>query len=331
MIAAIASALHILSLVGGMSMLYLRGVHLGGSWTTRLLRLVDRRFDVAMTWIRTEPQPPEDVFALDARQIRRILTMDSLSLIVMFTWVGSGLWRWLGGLDKPVDWYMTQPMFQAKMALLLIVGTLECVPMVVFMQWRYALGYLALSEKKERENDSTPMPRGIIAPLFIDRDNPRLALHWVPRIRWTSRVEFTLLLGTVFVAAMMTRGVGPRPEVASSGGFCAIEQVLAAECLQCHGPAASGGLSLHEAPYDALVDVTSSQWPTMKLVVPGHPEASLVAQKLSNTQGTAHGSQMPLGRSLEPSIIALVQNWIADGAKPCEGGETPPPEPVIPQ
>ncbi len=51
-------------------------------------------------------------------------------------WLSTGLWRWLGGIEKARDYYLTQPMFYAKLGLFVLLLLLELWPMVTFVRWR---------------------------------------------------------------------------------------------------------------------------------------------------------------------------------------------------
>ncbi len=53
-------------------------------------------------------------------------------------WIGTGLLRLFGGVDKTLAFYMRNGFFHLKMALFLLVFALEIVPMVTFLRWRFA-------------------------------------------------------------------------------------------------------------------------------------------------------------------------------------------------
>lgn len=97
-------------------------------------------------------------------------------------------------------------------------------------------------------------------------------------------------------------------------------QVFTPRCATsgCHrGTAAEEGLQLDDAQtsYDNLVDVRSVQSPLQFRVEPGDPDASYLIDKLEGTQ--ASGTRMPQGQSsLSADTIAVIRQWIADGAPP---------------
>ena len=83
----------------------------------------------------------------------------------------------------------------------------------------------------------------------------------------------------------------------------------------CHtGAAAPEGLRLDEAnSFGMLVDVASSQVPSILRVAPGDPDNSYLIQKLEGTASA--GVQMPEGGPpLPQASIDVIRQWIIDGA-----------------
>lgn len=96
-------------------------------------------------------------------------------------------------------------------------------------------------------------------------------------------------------------------------GWCGVQQVLAT-CTACHSAGgALGGLDLETDPHTALVDVTSAAYGVV-LVAPGDPDGSLLVRKLEGTQGASEGGEMPPGGGIDAASVALVRQWVADGA-----------------
>ena len=60
--------------------------------------------------------------------------------IAALLWIGTGLWRAFGGLEKGADYYVAQPAFHLKMGLLILILLLEAWPMVTLIQWRIQSG-----------------------------------------------------------------------------------------------------------------------------------------------------------------------------------------------
>jgi hypothetical protein len=88
-------------------------------------------------------------------------------------------------------------------------------------------------------------------------------------------------------------------------------------CSVCHiGGSAPEGLRLDAADsYNLLVGVPSTEVPSLLRVNPGDPDSSYIIQKLEGH--AAVGGQMPLGGPyLSTSTIALIRQWITNGAPP---------------
>ena len=108
----------------------------------------------------------------------------------------------------------------------------------------------------------------------------------------------------------------------SSGGVSFsrdIQPIFNANCVVCHtGTAGPQGLSLDSGKaYGNLVNVNSTEAPSLKRVAPGSPDKSYIINKLFGTQTQAGGSgaQMPFGaQPLSQATISLIQQWITAGA-----------------
>jgi hypothetical protein len=81
----------------------------------------------------------------------------------------------------------------------------------------------------------------------------------------------------------------------------------------CHGGGAPMGLSPGGGEFDAMVNVTSSENPPMKRVLPGDPEHSYVYLKLW-CDGGIDGGCMPLSTGPDPTLARLFHDWIEAGA-----------------
>ncbi len=110
-------------------------------------------------------------------------------------------------------------------------------------------------------------------------------------------------------------GEEPPPLVAE---FQSIQDhVFTPICTTCHaGGAAPVGLRLDEgASYAMLVNAPSAEVPGLLRVDPGNPDDSYLVQKIEGH--AAVGDQMPLGGPPLPSdTIAIIRQWITDGAQP---------------
>lgn len=98
-------------------------------------------------------------------------------------------------------------------------------------------------------------------------------------------------------------------------GYCAVTALFDANCVACHSAGAvTGGLDLETDPRAALVDQPSANYPDRTLVVPGDPDASFLVVKVEGTQDADEGGSMPPGSSLDADSLAILRDWIADGA-----------------
>ena len=90
-----------------------------------------------------------------------------------------------------------------------------------------------------------------------------------------------------------------------------IQPIFNSQCTGCHG--GNGGLTITAgASYNNLVNVNAqSSCPSLKRVLPNDAANSVLYKKVS---GTTCGSQMPQGGSLSTSDIALIRDWINQGA-----------------
>lgn len=99
-----------------------------------------------------------------------------------------------------------------------------------------------------------------------------------------------------------------------SEGWCAVQDVISASCLECHSAAQlQGGLDLETAPHATLLE---------RLVVAGDPEGSVLMQRLDGTGGGV----MPPSGILPQDTRDRIRAWITDGAdEVCDRGVGPHP------
>ena len=116
---------------------------------------------------------------LDGAGVRKVLFVDNLWGVAAVLWIVTGPGRAFGPLEKGAVFYLSSPLFWAKMGLFLAIFALELAPMVAFIRWRIAL----------RKGD-TPDVR---------RARTYAAL---------SGIEAALVVVIVFVASFMARGFG---------------------------------------------------------------------------------------------------------------------------
>ncbi len=76
----------------------------------------------------------------DARSLTRAFRADTLWGLAAALWIATGLWRYLGGIEKSTDYYNGNYLFLSKMVLLGAILVLEIWPMITLIRWRLAIG-----------------------------------------------------------------------------------------------------------------------------------------------------------------------------------------------
>jgi putative membrane protein len=101
-------------------------------WLVATVHLLALPLGLAAVWARARALSR----AHDPNSMRAAFLADSIWGIAALLWISTGLWRALGTLDKGLSFYMTNPLFHAKMGLLGVILLLEIWPMVTLIQWR---------------------------------------------------------------------------------------------------------------------------------------------------------------------------------------------------
>ena len=114
----------------------------------------------------------------DAR-LPAVFRADLLWGIAALLWVSTGLWRWLGGIEKVSSYYTGNHIFLAKMGLFVMVVLLEMKPMMTLGKWR-----------REAARGGTP------------------DLRDAPALGTLSYLQAAILLVMVVAATAMARGYG---------------------------------------------------------------------------------------------------------------------------
>lgn len=144
-------------------------------WLAASLHLLALGIGLGAVWFRGRLLSS----SLGRRELRQLFTADGLWALAAVLWISTGLWRWLGGLEKGTGYYLQNHLFLTKMALLGVVLLLEIRPMVTLIRWR------------------TAASRG-------EMPDTRSA----PALARMSFVQAGLVALMVFVATAMARGVG---------------------------------------------------------------------------------------------------------------------------
>jgi putative membrane protein len=116
---------------------------------------------------------------LDHAGLRRVFRADTLWGIAAFLWISTGLLRAFGGLEKGAAYYLSNPVFWAKMSMLILIIVLEMLPIATFGRWR--------AQSK--------------AGVAMD-------LGRAPLLARISVIQAILVVLMVFAATAMARGVG---------------------------------------------------------------------------------------------------------------------------
>jgi putative membrane protein len=119
---------------------------------------------------------------LDPSGLRRVFVADAWWGGAAGLWIGTGIWRLLGGLEKSTSYYLQNQVFLTKMGLLLLILLVEVRPMLALMRWRAAAAGRAVDTSAA----------GTLATI--------------------SYVQVALVVLMVFAATAMARGIGaPQP------------------------------------------------------------------------------------------------------------------------
>jgi putative membrane protein len=76
---------------------------------------------------------------MDADKVRAALAADAWWGLAAILWVGTGLWRLFGSVEKDIAYYMGNHVFWTKMFLFLGVLAMEIRPMLTLSRWRREL------------------------------------------------------------------------------------------------------------------------------------------------------------------------------------------------
>ena len=148
-------------------------------------------------------------------QLKPVFFWDAAYGGVAVVWLGSGLWRAFGGVEKGSDYYLSNHVFWTKMLLLGVLIALELVLAVTFVRWRLKL----------KKNE----------PISLARKRRLVRFH---------HAEFWLILGMVTMATLMARGIGvvkAKPDRATlatdprvAAELATGERVYRRHCVTCH-------------------------------------------------------------------------------------------------
>ena len=144
-------------------------------WSLAALHLTALGIGLGAVWVRAGALRGP----FDPAGLRRIFAADSWWGLSALLLIGTGLWRLLGSTEKGTAYYLANHVFYTKMALLVCILLLELWPMVTLIRWRMLVAKGGLPEAA---------PADTIARI--------------------SYLQALLLIGMVFAATAMARGLG---------------------------------------------------------------------------------------------------------------------------
>jgi putative membrane protein len=118
-----------------------------------------------------------------AATLRRAIRADTEWGIAAALWIGTGLWRYLGAVEKATAYYNSNTWFLTKLGLLAVILALELWPMLTLIRWRRALA-------------RGGAPEAVAVPAAARR------------IATISHVQALLVVLMVVAAVAMARGLG---------------------------------------------------------------------------------------------------------------------------
>lgn len=152
--------------------------------------------------------------AKDEEGLAPVLFWDNWYGLVAVVWLGSGIYRTFGGIEKGTNYYLHNHVFWLKMLVLVVLLAVEGALMVTFIRFRISLA-------KKRAIDLASKPRLV-------------RLHYV---------EFWTIVIMVLAAGAMARGVGfvppqgkrAAPDAPSRASSLSLgEKLYSQHCGACH-------------------------------------------------------------------------------------------------
>ena len=107
-------------------------------WVVASVHLLALGIGLAAVWVRARKLKGQ----LDTVSLKRVFVADTAWAIAAVLWIGTGLWRVLGGFEKGTEYYMHNAFFHAKMGVLGLVLLLEMWPMRSLIRWRMRVARL---------------------------------------------------------------------------------------------------------------------------------------------------------------------------------------------
>lgn len=101
-------------------------------WLVAALHLLGLAVGLGAVWTRGRALRG----SLDPATLRRVFAADAWWGVAALIWLGTGLWRAFGGLEKGSAYYLSNHVFWLKMTLFLAIVLLELKPATTLTRWR---------------------------------------------------------------------------------------------------------------------------------------------------------------------------------------------------
>ncbi|HMA92184.1 MAG TPA: DUF2214 family protein [Polyangiaceae bacterium] len=223
-------------------------------------------------------------------QLKRVFYWDNWYALIAVFWIGSGLYRAFGGLEKGTAYYLANHAFWTKMLLLLVLLGAESVVMMALIRYRIRLA------------------RG--QAVTIERKRTLILHHWI---------ELWAIVGMVAVAVLMARGVGtsstrstaPLTRVTDDTGVSSStpidlargERIFRTRCVMCHGEDGRG--------YEGRLAVDFHQQPSRLQ----KSEATLMKSVRDGIRGSGmRGYGADLGETDVRNVVAFIKHHFRAGS-----------------
>jgi putative membrane protein len=144
-------------------------------WSMAALHLVALAVGFGSIWMRANALRAVP----DREAIERVLRADIWWGVAALLWLGTGLARLFGGMEKATGYYLDNHIFWTKLALFVLIVVLELPQAMDFGKWRRAVG-----------KGELPATQG--------------ATRWAT----FSRAQVGIVLLIILLATAMARGVG---------------------------------------------------------------------------------------------------------------------------
>ena len=104
-------------------------------WLIAALHLLALPIGLGAIWARSRAL----LRTQSADDLRGAFLADNLWGLAAALWIGTGLFRAFGGLEKGTSYYLHDRAFYVKMGLFVLILLLEIWPMATLIRWRIAL------------------------------------------------------------------------------------------------------------------------------------------------------------------------------------------------